>query len=90
MRKTYSPINEWGQWRIRSNAELQELYGEQDLVAFITKDRLYDRPGGRQKKGRPWLRWLDDVEEDLREIGMGRLRTKAVDRNELKRILEEA
>jgi hypothetical protein len=51
---------------------------------------LYGRPGGRKKKGRPWLRWLDDVEEDLREIGMGRLRTKAVDRNEWQRIPEEA
>jgi uncharacterized circularly permuted ATP-grasp superfamily protein len=38
MRKTYSPINEGGQWRIRTNAELQDLYGEQDLVAFIKVD----------------------------------------------------
>jgi hypothetical protein len=28
---------------------------------------LYGRPGGRRKKGRPKLRWLDD-EGGLREI----------------------
>jgi hypothetical protein len=51
---------------------------------------LYGRRGGRRKKGRPRLRCLDDVEEDLREIEMRRWRTKAVDRNEWQRILEEA
>jgi hypothetical protein len=35
------------------------------------------------------LRWLDDVGEDLRQIGVRSLRTKAVDRNEWQRILEE-
>jgi hypothetical protein len=36
----------------------------------------------RKKEGRPWLRWLDDV-DDLEETGVSRLRTKAVDRNVL-------
>jgi hypothetical protein len=53
----------------------------------VLKRMLYGRPGGRRKKGRPRLRWLDDVEEDLREIGMRRWRTKAVDRNEWQRLL---
>jgi hypothetical protein len=93
--KINGQINEEGQWRVRKNAELQELYGEQDLVAFIKTGRLrwsghvertednrvpkrmlYGRPGGRRKKGRPRLRWLDEVEEDMREIGMRRWRTK--------------
>jgi hypothetical protein len=44
----------------------------------------------RKKEGRPRLKWLDDEEEDLRETGVRRWRTKAVDRNEWQRILEEA
>jgi hypothetical protein len=55
----------------------------------VTNRILYGRPGGRRKKGRLRLRWLDDV-EDLREIGVKRWRTRAVDRNEWQRILEEA
>jgi hypothetical protein len=38
--KIYCPINEGGQWRIRTHSGLQELYEEQDLVAFIKKGRL--------------------------------------------------
>jgi hypothetical protein len=37
MRTIYGPINEMGQWRIRTNAELHELYGEEDLITFIKK-----------------------------------------------------
>jgi hypothetical protein len=44
----------------------------------VLKRMLYGRPGGRRKKERPRLRWLEEVEEDLK------------DRNEWQRILEEA
>jgi hypothetical protein len=47
----------------------------------VPKRMLYGRPGGRRKKGRPWLRWLDDVEEDLRKMGVRRWTTKTVVRN---------
>jgi hypothetical protein len=36
----------------------------------VPKHMLYGRPGGRKKKERLQLRWLDNVEEDLREIGL--------------------
>jgi hypothetical protein len=48
-RKIYVPINEGGQWRVRTNAE---LFGEQDLVAFVKKGRLmagtYGKDGRQQ------------------------------------------
>jgi hypothetical protein len=44
----------------------------------------------RRKNGRPRLRWLNEVEVDLRETGMRRWRTKAVYSNEWQKILNEA
>jgi len=37
---------------------------------------------GRRGKVRPRLRWINDVEDDLRKPGVKRLRTKALDREE--------
>jgi hypothetical protein len=37
---------------------------------------------GRRGRGRPRLRWINDVEDDLRKLGVKRWRTKALDRVE--------
>jgi transcription termination factor 2 len=37
---------------------------------------------GRRGRGRPKLRWINDVEDDLRKLGVKRWRTKALDRVE--------
>ena len=37
---------------------------------------------GRRARGRPKLRWINDVEDDLMELGVKRWRTKALDREE--------
>jgi hypothetical protein len=37
---------------------------------------------GRRGRGRPRLRWINDVKYDLRKLGVKRWRTKALDRVE--------
>jgi hypothetical protein len=45
---------------------------------------------GRRGSGRPRLRWINDVEDDLRKRGVKRCRTKALDRVEWASIVREA
>jgi hypothetical protein len=42
------------------------------------------------KKGRPKVRWLDDVQEDLREMGIEGWRRKAQGRDQWRQIAQEA
>jgi hypothetical protein len=46
------------------------------------KKVFQSKPDGRRRRGIPRLRWLEDVENDLREIKVNRWRQKAVDREE--------
>jgi hypothetical protein len=45
---------------------------------------------GRRRRGRPRLRWINDVEDDLRELGVKRWRTKALEREEWASIMKKA
>ena len=45
---------------------------------------------GRRGRGRPRLRWIDNVEDDLRKLGVKRWRVKALDREEWASIIREA
>ena len=45
---------------------------------------------GRRGRGRPRLRWINDVEDDLRKLGVKRRRTKALDREEWASIIRDA
>jgi hypothetical protein len=45
---------------------------------------------GQRGRGRPRLRWINDAEDDLRELGVKRRRTKALEREEWASIIKEA
>ena len=48
---------------------------------------LNSKPEGRQNVGRQKMRWLDDVEADLRALGVKRWRIKALNRTKWSTIL---
>ena len=45
---------------------------------------------GRRGRGQPRLRWINDVEDDLRKLGVKRRRTKVLEREEWVLIIKEA
>jgi hypothetical protein len=45
---------------------------------------------GRRGRGRPRLGWINDVEDDLRKLGVKRWRTKALDRENWASVIMEA
>jgi hypothetical protein len=49
-----------------------------------------EKLGGRRGRGRRRLRWMDDVEDDLRNMGIKRWRIKALDIVEWGSIIKEA
>jgi hypothetical protein len=54
-------------------------------VKKISEGKLKER----RSRGRPRLRWINDVEDDLRKPGVKRWRTKALEREEWASIIKE-
>jgi hypothetical protein len=52
----------------------------------VMREKIYTR----RKSGRPKVRWLDEVQEDLRKMGIEVWRRKAQDRDQWRRIAQEA
>jgi hypothetical protein len=59
---------------------------ETGTVKKISEEKLE----GRRGRGRPRLRWIDDVEDDLRNMGIKRWRIKVLDRAEWASVIKEA
>jgi hypothetical protein len=55
----------------------------------MVKRVFLETPGGRRKPGRPKLRWLDFVEDDLKTLGVRRWRKRVEDHEEWAIILNE-
>jgi hypothetical protein len=51
----------------------------------VMREKTYTR----RKRGRPKVRWLDDVQEDLREMEIEGWRRKVLDRDQWRRIAQE-
>ncbi|PSN29914.1 hypothetical protein C0J52_23870 [Blattella germanica] len=96
-------------WRIRTNIELQGLFGQPDIVVEIKQDRIkwaghiqsmsethtvinifIGKLEGKRRRGRPRKRWIDDIEEGLRKMGVRCWRKKAEDRDEWRQIIKKA
>jgi hypothetical protein len=52
----------------------------------VMREKIYTN----RRRGRPKVRWLDDVQEDLRAMGIEGWRRKAQDRDLWRRIAQEA
>jgi hypothetical protein len=55
-----------------------------------SKKVLEGKPGGRRKGERPHTEWIDNVENDLRKMGLKRWRLRTADRTEWRGICEAA
>jgi hypothetical protein len=56
----------------------------------LSKRVLLSGPGGKRPRGRPRLRWIDGVEEDVARLGYGNWSIVALNREGWKKLLKEA
>ena len=52
--------------------------------------KMYGKLYATRRRGRPKMRWLDDVSTDLRKMGVNEWRDRARNREAWRRIVEEA
>jgi len=55
-----------------------------------SKKKMYGKLYATRRRGRPKMRWLDDVSTDMRNMGINEWKGKARDREAWRRIAKEA
>ena len=59
----------------------------QDIA--ITKKMMYGKLYATRRRGRPRMRWLDDMSMDLRKMGVNEWRVRAMNQEAYRHIVEE-
>ena len=108
-RTIYGPKYENGEWKSRTNVELEEMSKGENIVKWIRGHRISwlghlgrmeeDRMPkkiftqlleGTRRRGRPRKRWKEEVERDLRVLGVRRWRELVADTKKWKDIVRQA
>ena len=108
-RKIYGPKYENGEWKSRTNRELEEMRKGENIVKWIKGQRISwlghlermeeDKMPKKiftqeleesRRKGRPKKGWKEEVERDLRVLGVRRWRDLVADRKKWKDIVRQA
>jgi hypothetical protein len=93
-RTIYGPNYEDGEWKIRTNQELEELNKGENIVKWISwlghlermeEDRIPKKIftqelEGTRRRGRPRKGWREEVERDLQALKVRRWRELVIDR----------
>jgi hypothetical protein len=56
----------------------------------IIKRLMFVKPERKRKKGKPRMRWMDDVKKDLRNLDVVNWRAKTQERDGWRKFLEQA
>jgi hypothetical protein len=88
LRKIYGPVKENEIWRIRQNDKLEAIIKRKNIVRFIKcqrirwlghVERIQDTAISKKmlyatrRRGRPKMRWLDEVSMEMRMMGVKRM-----------------
>ena len=92
LRKIYGPVKENELWRIRQNGELEAIINivrfikcqrirwlghiERMQDTAIPKKKMYGKLYATRRRGRPRMRWLNEVSMDLRKMGINEWRER--------------
>jgi hypothetical protein len=100
IRKIYGPVMENDSWRIRYNEGISKLLKGEDIVRFIKShtirwlgyvERMEDNAmPKRMLKGRPMMRWLEEVENDLKKMEVKGWKGKMRNRDQWRLVVKEA